>query len=75
MSMSKHVTIKTTPVKSGSVEAIGHQGDTLAVTFKGGRTYHYHGVSAAKFADLQKAESIGSFVSKQILPNHKVTKL
>lgn len=56
----KAPTIPMLGVKSSLIESIGHLGDTLAVKFKsGGATYHYPGVSAAQFADLQKAESLG----------------
>lgn len=55
----KAPTIPMLGVKSSQIESIGHLGDTLAVKFKSGGTYHYPGVSAAQFADLQKAESLG----------------
>lgn len=67
--------IALSPVKSGQVESIGHEGTTLAVKFKHGGVYHYHGVSADDFAKLQKAESIGSHLGKHIKPNFKFTKL
>lgn len=51
--------IHMTAVKSALIESIGHHGDTLAVKFKKGGTYHYPGVTAAQFDDLQKAESLG----------------
>lgn len=67
--------IALSPVKSGQIESIGHDGDTLAVKFKHGGVYHYHGVSAADFDKLKKAESIGSHLGKHIKPNFKFTKL
>lgn len=70
----KHPTIPMSAVKSSQVESIGHQGDTLAVKFKSGGTYHYHGVTAAQFAALQKAESIGKALGA-IKAKHKFTKL
>ena len=59
MNKPKHPTIPMSAVKSSQIESIGHQGDTLAVKFRSGGTYHYHGVTAQQFAGLQKAESIG----------------
>jgi len=73
--MNKHSTIPMSAVKSSQITHVGHSGDTLAVTFKSGGTYHYHGVSAEDFANLQKAESIGSHLHKHIKPNFKFSKI
>lgn len=54
-----HKTIAMSPVESSQIESMGHEGDTMAVKFKKGGTYHYPGVTAAQFADLKGAESIG----------------
>jgi hypothetical protein len=62
-------------IKSSQIESIGHQGDTLAVTFKSGGTYHYHGVSADQFSALSKAESVGAHLGKHIKPNFKFTRI
>lgn len=70
----KAPTIPMSAVKSSQVESIGHHGDTLAVKFKSGGTYHYHGVTADQFAGLQKAESIGKALGA-IKSAHKFTKL
>jgi hypothetical protein len=67
--------IPMTEVTSSQIASIGHIGDTLAVTFKNGGTYHYHGVSAAQFGDMKQAKSIGSFLSVVIKPNFKFTKI
>lgn len=75
MTTTKHPTIAMSPIKSSQIESIGHMGDTLAVKFKSGGTYHYHGVSAEKFAEMQKADSIGRFLGANIKPHHKFTKL
>ena len=61
-------------VKSSQVESIGHMGDTLAVKFKSGGTYHYHGVTAQQFAGLKNAESIGKALGA-IKAKHKHTRL
>ena len=50
--------IPMTEVKSSLIESIGHHGDTLAVKFKKGGTYHYP-CTATEFADMQKSESLG----------------
>ena len=70
----KHPAIPMSGVKSSQIESIGHMGDTLAVKFKSGGTYHYHGVTADQFAGLQKAESIGKALGA-IKAKHKFTKL
>lgn len=70
----KSPTIPMLGVKSSQVESIGHLGDTLAVKFKSGGTYHYHGVTAQQFAGLKSAESIGKALGA-IKAKHKFTKL
>lgn len=71
----KPKTIAMSPVKSGQISEIGHDGDTLSVKFKSGGTYHYHGISAAEFDKLRHAESLGSYLHKHIKPKFKFTKL
>jgi hypothetical protein len=53
--------IKITPVKSSSIAGIGYdpKGQTMAVQFKSGSTYHYSGVSAQAHQALVGAKSIG----------------
>lgn len=68
-------TIAMSPVKSSQIESIGHDSDTLAVKFKNGGTYHYHGVSPDEFAKFQKAESFGAYLGKHIKTKFKFTKL
>lgn len=63
MEQKKHPDIKTGAVKSSNIDAIGHEGTTLAVKFKSGGTYHYYGVSKEQFDGLHKAESIGKAMS------------
>lgn len=67
--------IKRTPIQSSQIESLGHDGDTLAVAFRNGGVYHYHGVSAEQYAQLLAAESAGSYLHKQIKPNHKFTRI
>jgi hypothetical protein len=49
-------------VNSSQIISIGHdpETNTLAVEFKHGGVYHYHGVNAAQHAALMSAPSIGS---------------
>ena len=73
----KKPTFTMAGVKSSQIDQIGHCAatNTLAVKFKhGGATYHYHGVTAEQFGNLQKAESIGSHLGKHIRGVHKFTK-
>lgn len=70
----KHPAIAMSTVKSSQIAEIGHQGDTLAVKFKSGGVYHYHGVTAETFGKMQKAESIGKFFGQHIKPM-KFTKI
>lgn len=72
----KTPTIAMTGVKSSQIESIGHAGDILAVKFKSGpAVYHYHGVTAAQFAAMQNADSVGSYLHKNIKPKHKFSKV
>lgn len=62
-------------VGSSQIESIGYDGDTLAVRFRTGGTYHYHGVSAETFSAMMEAKSVGSFLHRNIKPNYKFTKV
>lgn len=70
----KHPTIAMCACKSSQVESFGHHGDTLAVKFKSGGTYHYHGVTPEQFAALGKSDSIGRALGA-IKGKHKFTRL
>jgi hypothetical protein len=61
-------------VESSQIESIGHAGDTLAVKFKSGGLYHYHGVSADQFQKLKSAKSVGAHLGAHIKSAHKFTK-
>jgi hypothetical protein len=67
---STHHPIPLSPVKSSSVEALGHHGTTLAVRFDGGGLYHYAGVSAEQYQKLLNAKSIGAAMN-EIKAKHK----
>jgi hypothetical protein len=74
----KHPTIAMCACKSSQVAEIGHDPATnpLAVRYASGGTYHYPGITAAQFADLQKAKSVGAQLGKHIkTPGHKFTRI
>lgn len=78
MNKPKHPHIPMTAVESSQVAEIGHDPatNTLAVRYSRGGLYHYPNVTAARFADLQKAKSVGAFLGKHIkTPGHKFTKV
>lgn len=58
--------IQRTAVKSSTIASIGHDPHhrVLAVEFKNGGVYHYHGVSAADHQALVGAPSIGAHFGK-----------
>ncbi len=51
--------IEMKPVKSSHIAEMGHDGQTLAIKYNSGATYHYDGVSAQKYKDLICRQSIG----------------
>jgi hypothetical protein len=66
--------ITTTPVESSQFKAIGHDGNnTLQIDFPRNdgevSSYQYTGVNPELFAELEGAESVGSFFYKHIKPN------
>lgn len=50
-------------INSSMAASIAHKGDTLHVTFKGGKTYEYKGVTAKQFEDLKSADSFGKHLN------------
>lgn len=76
MDTTKPKAIALKPVKGSSqIAAIGHEGDTLAVKFNSGGTYHYHGVTAADFEKFKNAESLGKHLGQHIKNKFKFSKL
>lgn len=68
--------ITLSPVKSSNIAATGYDAatKTLAVQFKGGgRVYHYAGVPESVFGDMGKAESVGKFITGQVVGRYKHT--
>ena len=68
---TKPKSITLSAVKSSQIEAIGHEGTTLAVKFKNGNVYHYANVSADQFNAFKSADSIGSHFGKVFKHNTK----
>jgi len=57
------------PVKSSNVASVGYDEPTktMEIKFKSGGVYQYSGVEPQTHADLMGAESIGKFVSQNIV--------
>lgn len=53
-------------VQSTNVQAIGHSGTDLFVTFKSGGTYRYRDVPADILSKAREAKSIGSFLHAHV---------
>lgn len=68
--------IKMQPIISSNIEAHGYdpQGKVLAISFKGGSTYHYHGVQPHHAEGLAKADSAGSYFHNTIKDKFRHTK-
>ena len=47
------------PIKSTHITHIGHDGDTMQITYAGGKTYVYPGCTCELFEGLMAAESKG----------------
>ena len=64
------------PVKSSTVESVGYDATTqrLTVTYKGGGTYHYAGVSPTTHAALMAADSVGGYLHAHVKGKHAHTK-
>jgi len=74
----KQPSIAMNPVKSSNVNALGYDPATkrMAVQFKGGKTYHYHGVDAKTAEEVSTSQSIGSAVnSRQVKGGYKYERI
>lgn len=67
----------TQVAKSTNVHAHGYDAatQTLAVTFKSGGTYHYHGVPAHVASQIATAKSVGAFIASSVRPHYKATRV
>lgn len=65
------------PVKSSNIEAIGYDAPSavLRVKFLRSAAYDYADVSPVSWAQLQTADSVGSYIARHIKPHHKATKV
>jgi hypothetical protein len=65
------------PVKSSTIATMGHDptSNTLAIRFKNGGEYHYHGVDQTYYLMMRAADSKGKFLAKVIKPKFKHTKI
>jgi len=62
-------------VQSSMIRSVAHEDEVLEVTLTNGRTYRHAGVSAALFAEMQAAESIGRFYNQRIKGQHPFEKV
>lgn len=62
------IVMRPAPKQSTNVQEIGYcpVQKKLAIRFANGKLYHYDSVPDDIFEDLQKAESIGSFLAKNV---------
>lgn len=71
--------IEMRQVRSSNVEAVGYDADgrQLKVQFKGGSEYLYSDVPPEVFAALLDAQSVGSFLAREVAHNkaYKVVRL
>lgn len=68
--------IDRTQVSSSNVRSVGHDPstNTLAVEFKDGSIYHYHGVDKDTHEQLVCAKSVGGFIHSSIKGVYKHSK-
>lgn len=69
--------IPMTPVRSSHLKSIGfdERTGTLAIQFREGGTYFYHGISGIVHADLMNAPSKGRYFRANIRSRYKTTAL
>lgn len=72
-----HINPTMIPCKSSQIKAHGHDPvtNTLVIHFHNGGEYHYAGVSAEKYADLARAESVGSYLHAHVKGTHDYKKI
>lgn len=63
-------------VESSNVEALGwDREEKMYVLFKHGSLYVYSGVPRQKVVAAIRSSSVGSYVNREIIPNHPATKI
>jgi hypothetical protein len=60
---------------SSNVQDVKRECDDLVVTFKNGSRYRYHGVPDDVYVEYQKAESKGTFISRNLRGRFRTQKL
>lgn len=65
--------IKTNPVNSSNIKAIGFMDKTLQIDFWNGSSYQYNPVTDEGYRELIKADSIGAHFNKNIKNNDRLT--
>lgn len=65
--------IPMTACKSSACTAFGYDAasQTLAVTYKGGKTYRYPGVPQGVFEGLREAKSVGKYLGQNVTGKFK----
>lgn len=69
------VSLPLTECVSSNISGYAWANDKLYVEYKGGSVYCYQGVSYDVYSQLAKAESKGSFISREIKPKYEFTKM
>lgn len=64
-----------TPVKSGHLAAVGHDGNHLTVEFKDGSRYLYRDIPAKTHLAMMAAPSVGEYFATHIRKRHKGEKV
>ena len=75
--MSEYGMIILQPENSSVAKVAWHDHDSLYVTFTSSpdSCYCYDGVTFRQMMKLLNADSVGSFIAKEIKPNHEVIKI
>ena len=66
--------MKMQEVKSSNITHLGHEGNTLHVTYSSGHTYEFNDVTEDKFKALMGAESHGKHLHKMGIKGTKLKK-
>lgn len=70
------IDIRWREVESSNVQAVGWDNENgMYVLFKNGGLYLYKDVTRQRAVACFRAESVGKYVNKKIIPNFKATKI
>ncbi|TWD72553.1 KTSC domain-containing protein [Kribbella amoyensis] len=58
-------------MRSASVRSVGYEGSVLEIEYVSGDVYQYFEVPQPTYAGLLAAESIGSYVNREIKPYYE----